>query len=66
LQVKDFEEKLGFRLPRFNSWDTSQLYSSGEITLLAVPEPESLVLLMLGLLVFAFILKGIIRARKPA
>lgn len=30
-------------------WDTSQLYTSGEVTLLAVPEPRGVILLLLAL-----------------
>jgi len=30
------------------TWDLSQLYTTGEVTLLAVPEPSSLLLLVLA------------------
>jgi len=42
-------------------WDLSRLYSSGEVTLLAIPEPTAVVLLLCGLCAFGLFASRIVR-----
>lgn len=56
-QIFDFGGRLApgerfdqIRFDRGTDWDTSNLYTTGEVTLTMVPEPSTLLLTMLGLI----------------